>query len=385
MASSVPYAWLQLKQDKLRLLAAVGGIAFAVVLVFMQLGLRAALFDSAVRLHRAMDYDLVMLSPRTIHLARTKSFPRNRLYQVAGLDAVESVSPLYVSLARFYYERTPDIHRMVLVMGIDPTDDNIALEGVPEQLSSLRRPDTVIMDRFSRAEFEPVVEHFEDGMPVRLQLNERSVNVIGLYSLGTSFGIDGSVLTTDLNFLRIFGDRPKGNIEFGLVRLTAGSDASAVRDEIGGFLPHDVLVLTRDEFVEREVNYWGGSTPIGYVFSLGAIIGVIVGLIIVYQILFSDVQSHLAEYATLKAIGYTNGFLKALVFREAFFLSALAFVPALVLSLLLYAQAEEATQLPMKMTVDRAAIVFLVTVAMCCFSGLLAIRKLNRLDPAEVF
>jgi putative ABC transport system permease protein len=151
------------------------------------------------------------------------------------------------------------------------------------------------------------------------------------------------------------------------------------------FLPDDVLLLTRGEYIQREVDYWSTSTPIGYVFALGAVIGVLVGLIIVYQILFSDVQSHLAEYATLKAIGYTDGFLKRLVLREAFYLSALGFLPALGLAMLLYSQAESATQLPLEMTLERGATVFGATVFMCGFSGLLAIRRLGRLDPADVF
>ncbi len=381
----VPYAWLQLSHDKLKLIAAVGGIAFAVMLVFMQLGLRAALFDSSVRLHRGMDYDLVMLSPRTTFLAQTKSFPRSRLYQVAGLEAVTSVSPLYVFLARYYYERTPGTHRKVLAIGIDPTDDNIRLRGVSEQLSDLRRPDVVIMDRYSRAEFRPVVRDFEAGLPVRLQINDRTVSVIGLYGLGTSFGIDGSIITSDLNFLRAFPDRGPGLIELGLIRLAAGADPIVVQQEIRSFLPDDVLVLTQEEYVQREVDYWSGSTPIGYVFSLGAVIGVLVGLIIVYQILFADVQTHLSEYATLKAMGYTHAFLRNLVFREAVILSLLGFVPALGLAMLLYSQAAEATQLPMVMTWERALMVLVVTVIMCCLSGLLAIRKLKGLDPAEVF
>jgi putative ABC transport system permease protein len=146
-----------------------------------------------------------------------------------------------------------------------------------------------------------------------------------------------------------------------------------------------VLLLTRDEYIAREVDYWSGSTPIGYIFALGAVIGVIVGLIIVYQILFSDVQSHLAEYATLKAMGYTDGFLKRLIFGEAFYLSAFGFIPALGVALVLYSQAENATQLPLEMTPERAGTVFAATVLMCCFSGFLAIRRLARLDPAEVF
>ncbi len=382
---AVPYAWLQLSHDRLKLLAAVGGITFAVLLVFMQLGLRAALFDSSVRLHKGMDYDLVMLSPRTTFLAQTKSFPRSRLYQVSGLESVESVAPIYVFLARYYYERTPGTHRKVLAMGIDPADDNIQLRGVSEYIDLLKKPDVVIMDQHSRAEFRPVIADYRDGLPIRLQLNERNVQMIGLYDLGTSFGIDGSIITSDLNFMRMFPDRTPGQIELGLIRLNDGVDAAAAQAEIRAFLPDDVLVLTQQEYVQREVDYWSGSTPIGYVFTLGAIIGILVGLIIVYQILFADVQTHLAEYATLKAMGYSQGFLRGLIFKEAVFLSVLGFLPALGLALVVYAQAANATQLPMEMTVERAVTVLVATVAMCCFSGLLAIRKLNGLDPAEVF
>lgn len=385
MARAVPYAWLQLSHDRLKLIAAVGGITFAVMLVFMQLGLRAALFDSSVRLHQGMDYDLVMLSPRTTFLAQTKSFPRNRLYQVAGLEEVESVSPVYIFLARYFYERTPGTHRKVLAIGIDPADDNIRLPGVAQQLQDLRRPDTVIMDRYARAEFQPVIEDFENGLPVTLQLNDRHVSLLGLYDLGTSFGIDGSVLTTDLNFQRMFPDRGPGLIELGLIRLGPQADQQAVQQIIRDFLPDDVLVLTKQEYVQREVDYWSGSTPIGYVFTLGAVIGVLVGLIIVYQILFADVQTHLSEYATLKAIGYTHGFLRNLVFKEAVILSVLGFIPALGLAALLYNQAEAATELPMVMTVERAITVLIATIGMCCLSGLLAIRRLKGLDPAEVF
>lgn len=382
---SVPYAWLQLSHDKLKLLAAIGGVMFAVMLVFMQLGLREALFDSSVRLHRGMDYDLVMLSPRTTYVGRTRAFPRSRLFQLSGVEGIASVSPMYTQLASYYYEGTPDTHRQVLLIGIDPNDDNIRLPGVPERLAELRSPDLVVMDQHSREEFAPLIERFRDAGRASLLLNDRTVSLIGLYSLGASFGVDGSVITSDLNFRRIFPDRSAGRIDLGLIRLRQGVDAQRLLERVAGFLPDDVLLLTRADFVQREVDYWSGSTPIGYVFSLGAVIGIIVGLIVVYQILFADVQTHLGEYATLKAMGYSQGYLRGLIFREAIFLSVLAFVPALGLSILLYEQAAAATQLPLVMTVQRALLVLVTTTAMCCLSGLLAIRQLKGLDPAEVF
>ncbi|MFT7288277.1 MAG: putative ABC transport system permease protein [Halieaceae bacterium] len=385
MLGRVPYAWLQLSHEKLRLLAAVGGISFAVVLVFMQLGLREALFDSAVRLHQRMDYKLIMLSPRTTFLAQARSFPRNRLFQVAGVDGVASVSPLYMHLAALYYENSPNTHRKALAIGIDPSDDNITIAGVNNFMQRLREPDTLIMDRYARKEFRPIIADHSAGKPVELQLNERHVELIGLYGLGTSFGVDASIITSDLNFRRIFPNRPAGNIDLGLIRIEPGQDIEALRAEISAFLPGDVIVLTQAEYVQREVDYWNGATPIGYIFTLGAVIGVLVGVIIVYQILYSDVTTHLPEYATLKAIGYTNGYLTRLVLQEAAILSVLGFLPALGLAMLLYSQAAAATQLPLIMTPERAITVFVLTLFMCALSGLIAVRKLKTIDPAEVF
>lgn len=382
---AVPYAWLQLSHDKLKLLAAVGGVTFAVILVFMQLGLREALFDSSVRIHHGMDYDLVMLSPRTTYIGRTRAFPRSRLFQLSGVDGIDSVSPLYTQLASYYYEGTPDTHRQVLLIGVDPADDNIRLEGVPDRLGELRNPDLVIMDQYSRGEFQPLIAAFREDGRASLLLNDRSVSLIGLYSLGASFGVDGSVITSDLNFRRIVPDRSAGRVDLGLIRLQDGVDPQRILAAVDTFLPDDVLLLTRAQYVQREVDYWSGSTPIGYVFTLGAVIGILVGLIVVYQILFADVQTHLGEYATLKAMGYTQGYLRGLVFREAVVLSLLGFLPALGLSVLLYQQAAAATQLPLAMTVERATVVWIMTTIMCCLSGLLAIRKLKGLDPAEVF
>ncbi|MEM6485959.1 MAG: ABC transporter permease DevC [Pseudomonadota bacterium] len=385
MLRSVPYAWRQLSQDRLKLFAAVLGIAFAVVLVFMQLGLRAALFDSSVRLHRGVDYQLVLLNPRTNFLARTVPFPRSRLYQVASHSAVVDVAPLYLKLASYYYDDGANEHETALVIAIDPTQKNLRMPGVEPYLESLRNPDTVIIDRYSRKEFATSVDAVLAGEPVELQLQERHVNVIGAFGLGTSFGVDGSFITSDLNFRRIFPQRPAGNIDLGLIRLRPGSDVASVQKDIRALIPGDVEALTRQEYVAKEIAYWNSSTPIGYIFSLGAVIGVIVGLIVVYQILFSDVQSHLAEYATLKAIGYSDGFLRSLVLREAICLAVLGFIPAFGFALLLYDQAANATQLPMHMTAFRASLVLVVTIGMCALSGLLAMRKISRLDPAEVF
>ena len=144
-------------------------------------------------------------------------------------------------------------------------------------------------------------------------------------------------------------------------------------------------MLTKADFVEREKAYWNSATPIGYVFAFGAIMGFVVGTIIVYQILFADVSDHLAEYATLRAMGYSNGFLSGVVVQQAIILAVLGFVPGLGASMLLYQSAGNATQLPLILTVERGFAVLGLTVAMCAISGLIALRKVRALDPAEIF
>ena len=147
----------------------------------------------------------------------------------------------------------------------------------------------------------------DGGSAVITEINGRDVSVAGLYELGTSFGIDGSIVTSDLNFRRIFSDRSASRIELGLVTLDPGADAFAVRDSIVAGIPGMSSSDPRRIHPAR-VDYWSNNTPIGYVFGLGVAMGLAVGLIVVYQILFSDVQDHLREYATMKAMGYSHFF-----------------------------------------------------------------------------
>jgi putative ABC transport system permease protein len=217
------------------------------------------------------------------------------------------------------------------------------------------------------------------------EINDREIEVVGLFEMGTSFGIDGTVITSDDNWMRLFPDRPRTDIQLGLIRLKEGSDPNRIRDAMAEYLPDDVLVMTKQQFVQRETDYWNSATPIGYIFAFGAIMGFVVGAIIVYQILFADVSEHLNEYATLRAIGYKNRFVSGIVLQEAAILSVLGYLPGLAIVYWLYGKAAAATNLPLYITRERAITVFLMTLAMCAISGLLAVRKVRKLDPAEVF
>jgi putative ABC transport system permease protein len=220
---------------------------------------------------------------------------------------------------------------------------------------------------------------------VQGELNDRRVSVRGLFHLGSSFGIDGNLVTSDLNFLRLFPERQPGSIDMGLIELRADSDLGPARDRLEAALEEDVLIVTREEFIAREVDYWTTTTPVGFVFGFGAIMGLIVGGVVVYQILFADVSQHLREYATLKAMGYSNAELSAVVLQEAAILAVLGFVPGLLVALGLYQVTAEAIRQPLEMTFSLGAFVLLLTLAMCSLSAFVALRKVRSADPAEIF
>jgi putative ABC transport system permease protein len=217
------------------------------------------------------------------------------------------------------------------------------------------------------------------------EINDRSVTVTGLVEIGPSFGIDGTILTSVDNWLRLFPDRPRNDIQLGLIRLKDGVDPAVARDRLREILPRDVLVMTKTEFAARERAYWNHATPIGYVFAFTALMGLVVGSIIVYQILFADVSEHLKEYATLRAMGYSNRFLSGIVIQQSLILAVFGYAPGAAVAWWLYGSAAAATRLPLHLTTDRAIGVFLLTLGMCALAGFLALRKVRRLDPAEVF
>jgi putative ABC transport system permease protein len=384
MLLAVPLAWLQLTRQKLRLLVAVSGVAFAVILIFMQLGFRKALFDSSTRLHERLTGDLFLISPQFDFLAQPKSFSRRRLFQALGFPGVASVSPVYLGLALW---KNPDTGktRPIFTIGVDPADDAVSLPGVSAQLDLIRMPDVVLYDRQGRPEYGNIAQWVDGGHPVTVEANNRAITVRGLFDMGTSFGVDGTLLTSHTNFLRLFPTREPGLIDVGLIRLQPGTDAVAARDTLRAALPDDVLVLTRNDYIQREQTYWDTSTPIGYVFNFGVILGLVVGAIIVYQILFTDVSDHLAEYATLKAIGYPNRYLFGVVFQEAIILAGLGYLPGMLVTIALFRIAGDATKLPIQMTVPLSLSVLLLALVMCCVSGAIALRKIRSADPAEVF
>ncbi|RCJ27034.1 ABC transporter [Nostoc minutum NIES-26] len=384
MSRKIPLSWLQLTRERTRLAVALAGIAFADILMFMQLGFRDALYYSNVRLHTSLLGDIVLINSQSNAVLSMKSFSQRRLYKALELPTVQSVHPIYLDYTSWKNPITGR-PRNLLVFGINPEINIFNLPGVEENLDKIKLPDVVLFDRSSRQEYGPIAADFEQGKTVTAEVRRRKIKVVGLFTLGASFGADGNLITSDVNFFRLFNNRQQGLIDIGLIRLKPGADATAVAQDLRNYLPTDIHVLTKQEFIDFERNYWASSTAIGFIFTLGTIMGFIVGTVIVYQILYTEVSDHLSEYATLKAIGYTQKYLLIVILQEALLLACLGYIPGWIFTMLMYQKAREATLLPVFMSYERAILVLILTIAMCFFSGTIAVRKLRSADPADIF
>ncbi len=392
MLFKTPLGLLQLTRNKIRSLVAIAGISFIVILMFLQLGFQDALYSSATQVHRNLRGDLFVISSQYKSLTAIQSFFRSRLYQTLGFDAVESVSPMYLGFAKFKNPENGEKYS-IYVIGFEPGKPVMKLPGVVANTDKLKIPDVVLFDRNSRPEFGPIAKKFEREKREQIieifpfnSIKGYRVRVGGLFKLGPSFGVDGNLIVSDTTFLRIFPNtRPAEIIDVGIISLKPDADPKKVMANLRSQLPKDVKILTYKEFINFEKEYWATRTPIGFILNLMLTMASVVGIVIVYQILYSNISTQLTAYATLKAIGYKNNYLLIMVFQQAFVLSVLAYIPGFAISILMYDFAMEATKLPIMMSFQNAIMVLISSILMCMTSGAFAINKLRSTDPADIF
>ncbi|NER82252.1 MAG: FtsX-like permease family protein [Leptolyngbya sp. SIO1D8] len=375
-----PLALLNLLHERTRLIVAIAGVAFAVLLIFMNLGFQGALLQSTITFYDQINADIFLSSPQSLEISSTKAFPRERLYQVAGVEGVDHVMPLYLE---YLLWRNPEtrISRAMFVFAINPQDPVFLMPELQnlEAIAALERPNTVFIDRLSRAEFGPQTTGIET------EADRRQAKIGGQYTLGGGFAADGTLIMSDQNFVRYFDPRPFNLINLGLIKLAPGANAERVATTMRQLLPADVRVLTKAEIMQNDLRFWLENTAIGFIFTLGVVVSFVVGTVIVYQILYTDIRDHLKEYATLKAMGYNSFYLFTVVLQEAVILAVMGYFPGFVVALGLYRLTFQATQLPMFMNPARMVGVFILTVIMCGLSGLISVRRAATADPAEVF
>lgn len=384
-----PLAWKNLTADWRRLLLASSGVGFAVVLMFMQNGFRNALLDSPVQLVRALEADLIAVSTARYSLPSEQRFHRDLLNLAASDSDVQRVLPMYVERARAQIRVAGEPRRPIRVIATPLVPGVFSEQSIQQQLPKLAAPDTALLDRRTRSQYGFAVHDPKMLSAQTIELLDRSVRIIGTIQVGTDFAHDGTILMSESSFARYFPFRGSGEplsvIDLGLIRLRPGADPKQVAERLTEFSPREWMVLPREQLIKREIAFWGEQTPIGMIFLVGALMGFAVGVIICYQILFTSIHDSMAEFATLKAMGYSNSYFVRLVIRQSIYLSLLGFFPALLLSWGLFQLLQMQVGLPMLMTLPRIGLVLGLTVAMCFLSGLIALRKLLRADPASLF
>ena len=400
-AIRIPLAWKNLTHDRVRMALFAAGIGFAVVLMFVQLGCRFALLDSSSLLLEKLNAHLVLAPRQQSTVVIRCLFPRQVLDRARGVAGVDKTYPLYIEYSRSVLrdanenESKRDKSQAIRVLGLDPDAFLIDMpqldpHGPESRTADLRLTGRALFDQ--RGKRGP---GGESGYgPVRIgkhtDLSGHQIYFSGFVELGSDFGANGTLIVSEETFRRSLRSSPLAPgmdmIDLGLIRLAPGADLSAVQNELRSRLAADgVEVFTREQFIAHEQDFWKENTPVGYIFGFGVGIGFLVGLVICFQILSGDIRDNLPAYATLRAIGYSNAYLVAVVLEESLLLAVLGFVPGLIFSAGSFELLAYITELPMKLSLGRVAFVFLLTVIMCVVSGLIAVRQAMKVDPAEVF
>jgi putative ABC transport system permease protein len=379
-ARRTPLAWRNVVHNKISLLVSTAAVAFAVVIMFMELGFLNGLYDSQTSVLTFLRADLVMVS-RALHIFNShETFPRVALEQAAGVDGVKGAYPVYVedTLSNLRNPVT-GIRNTVRVIGFDPGDPIFESRRMTPLVARVRSPLTILFDEKSR----PFIGTFAEGM--KTELADRLVTVAGNFDLGPDYYYDGNVLMSADTLFTLFPNQHRSGVFIGLIQLKDGASLNrvlkALRDRIGP----EVEIMKKSEIVGREKASWQKSTPAGYVFTMGVAVGFVIGVFICYQILYTDIADHLPQLATLKALGYQDRDLVRIVLAQAALLGLLGFLPAVLMTVGLYSMLTAITGIITHLTLGRIALVLFLTLGMCFVGGLLAVRRAIAVDPAELF
>jgi putative ABC transport system permease protein len=371
-------AWQNVVHRKLRALASIGGVAFSILLVFMQWGIFSAAENSAEAVYQKLDFDVALIAPQYVFLGSAGTVPREIVARARDVVGVASAKPLYVGLHR-YTNPVDQLRRSILVFGVDPVAVPFSDPEIQEQASRLLELEKALVDREARGEYGP------NHVGLEAELGDGRIRIVGNYTMGAGFLAGADCIVSDQTFCHLFSGRRVERPTMVLVRATDPGSPDAVVERLRSTMTSDVVVRTRDELLAVERDFFVNVKPIGIMFRAGVVIGFLVGAVTLYQILSMQVSQHIRELATMKAIGFGNGTVYSVVIAEGFLYALVGFIPAYLGGLAIYEALRTQAKVPVWMTTDRAAIVFLLTLAMCAVSCALALRRVRTANPADLF
>lgn len=380
----LPIGWLQLSHSRGRLIAAVSGVAFANLLVFMQLGIMGALSGSTLAPYSMLRADIVLSSMDGNTLTDGGHIPRARMFQALGVAGVAKATPLFIGNLPFTLADGSTVS--LLAFGLDVASPSFASPAIASALSRLSVENAVLLDEGTRGMPKPVIADLKAGREIRFETGGNTLTAIGTMVVGGGFLADGMMMMSDQTFLRVFPRRSSGAPNHILIHTDDGVAVDTVVARLQAALPGGNLrVQSLSGSAASDLAFMSTERPTGIIFGFGVFMGILVGLVIVYQVLSTDLADHLREYATFKAMGYGQPFFLGIVFEEAIILAVFGFVPGFLVSIGLYAGLVAVTGLPVTMHASRAILVFFGTLAACSLSGAVATRRLANADPADLF
>ena len=380
----LPVGWLQLRHHRMRLAAAVAGVAFANMLVFVQLGILSAMNDVVRTSYSPFRADIVISPSNANTLTDGATLARRVVYQAIAQPGVAAAAPLYVG--QVAWERPNVPATSLIVYALPPESKRFAGAAIAEQLDAVSAPMCAILDALSRDVDPAWAARASPDTPLEFEVDGKAIAAIGSYSMGAGFGWDGSLVVSDLTFLRLIRQRSMGTPSHVLVDLESGMEVAPALAQLRAALSMEpVKVRSFTQAVEDNVSFQATEVPMGSIVGAGVLLGLLVGVVIVYQVLATDVAAHLRDYATFKAIGYSHPYILGVIFEQALILAVLGFLPGLASASAIYALLAHATDLPFGMDVGRSLTVFVGTLMACMLSGALAARRLRTIDPAELF
>ena len=381
-SNPVPLAWRSLTSNKWRLLRSSAGIGFAVLLMLMQLGFEKAFFDASLQVLRGLDGDIFVQSIHKYQFATQDPFSISVLAAAKTVPGVASVRPLYADWFDLFWKNPADGKSyLVRVFAFDPDEPVFLFPEVNAARAKLKTAGTVLVDRRARR-FLGMDRGF-----TRSEINGVNVDIVGNFALGPDFVSDGTVIMNERTFASVargVAGNPPG-AEIGLIKLAAGAEPATVQRALQKALPADITVMTKNQLIAFERAFQADVSSAGPIFAIGTIVGFVVGMLISYQIIFTEVSDQLPQYATLKAIGYPTVYLLRVVLEQAALNGIAGWIPAWLLSLGLYRLIGQIALLPMHMSLGIALVSLGLTLGMCLVSAAIAVGRVIRADPAAVF